>query len=79
MNPYQTFVTDFARLVQNARAFPLGDFPPAPHPTLPPGAPKALFFAPHPDDECIVGGPALRLLREAGLEGVSLSAALRAR
>ncbi len=27
--------------------------------------PKALVFSPHPDDECIVGGLALRLLREA--------------
>jgi LmbE family N-acetylglucosaminyl deacetylase len=30
-----------------------------------PDAPKALFFAPHPDDETIAGGLALRLLREA--------------
>jgi LmbE family N-acetylglucosaminyl deacetylase len=28
-------------------------------------APKTLIFSPHPDDECIVGGLALRLLLEA--------------
>jgi hypothetical protein len=35
---------------------------------LKPGASRALFFAPHPDDECISGGIALRLLREAGMD-----------
>ena len=30
-----------------------------------PGAPKALIFSPHPDDECITGGLALRLFRES--------------
>ena len=29
-------------------------------------APRALIFSPHPDDECIIGGLALRLQREAG-------------
>ena len=44
----------------------MGNFAPAPRPSFAPGAPKALFFAPHPDDESIIGGLALRLLREAG-------------
>jgi LmbE family N-acetylglucosaminyl deacetylase len=68
MNPYLSFVSDVANLVSHARSIPLGNRPPAPRPPLPPGAPKALFFAPHPDDECIAGGPALRLLREAGMD-----------
>ncbi len=43
---------------------PLGDFllPERPQPS--PTAPKALIFSPHPDDEVIVGGLALRLFRE---------------
>jgi len=32
---------------------------------VPDSAPTVLLFSPHPDDECIVGGLALRLLREA--------------
>jgi LmbE family N-acetylglucosaminyl deacetylase len=68
MNPYQSFVSEFTHLVDRARSIPLGDGEPVPRPPLPPGAPNALFFAPHPDDECIAGGPALRLLREAGME-----------
>jgi len=45
---------------------PLGHPPKiARRPRIPSGAPRALIFSPHPDDECIVGGLALRLLREA--------------
>jgi len=76
MNPYQSFVTDFAALVERARSFPLGAFESAPRPALPPAAPKALLFAPHPDDECIVGGLALRLLREAGMETLNVAVTL---
>jgi N-acetylglucosamine malate deacetylase 1 len=65
MNPYRQFVTDVAHVVSDGRSLPLGGFSPAPRPEVPPDAPKALFFAPHPDDETIGGGLALRLLREA--------------
>jgi LmbE family N-acetylglucosaminyl deacetylase len=65
MNPYLQFVTDVAHVVSDGRSLPLGDLSPAPRPEIPPDAPKALFFAPHPDDETIAGGLALRLLREA--------------
>ena len=65
MNPYTDLVSGFARLVDDGRSLPLGGFPPAPRPKIAPDAPKALFFAPHPDDETICGGLALRLLREA--------------
>jgi LmbE family N-acetylglucosaminyl deacetylase len=65
MNPYTDLVSGFARLVEDGRSLPLGGFPPAPRPKIAPDAPKALFFAPHPDDETICGGLALRLLREA--------------
>jgi len=68
MNPYETFVSEFSRLVQQGRSFPLGGFSPAPAPPIGPDAPRALFFAPHPDDECIVGGIALRIMREAGMK-----------
>jgi LmbE family N-acetylglucosaminyl deacetylase len=73
MNPYQQFVTDSVRLVKDAQAFPLGGFPPAPRPQLVPDAPKALFFAPHPDDETIVGALALRIFREAKLNLINVA------
>lgn len=65
MTPYTSFVNDFVRAVEAARALPLGGFPFPPAPELAPDAPNVLFFSPHPDDECISGGMALRILREA--------------
>lgn len=67
MTPYHGLVSEFARLVREGKGLPLGGFPPAPRPSLPPDAPIALIFSPHPDDECIIGGLALRLMREAGV------------
>ncbi|MGD0537431.1 MAG: PIG-L family deacetylase [Verrucomicrobiota bacterium] len=65
MNPYHQFAADYARLAHEGRHLPLGGFPPTPRPVIAPDAPKALLFSPHPDDECITGALALRLLREA--------------
>src|SRR5262245_21912144 len=68
MNPYHGFVSQFVGLLEQGKTFPLGGFKPAQRPAHAPDAPKALFFAPHPDDECIVGGLALRLLRELRMD-----------
>ncbi|MBI5775270.1 MAG: PIG-L family deacetylase [Verrucomicrobia bacterium] len=65
MNPYQHFVTEYARFAREGRGWPLGNFPPVARPQIPSDAPKVLIFSPHPDDEVIIGGLALRLLREA--------------
>ena len=65
MNPYSKFVGECARNVVDGRSLPFGGFGPAARVEIPPDAPKVLFFAPHPDDETIQGGLALRLLREA--------------
>ena len=73
MNPYNEFAADAARLVSEAKKFPLGGFPPAPRPAIAADAPKVLFFAPHPDDETIVGGLALRLLREAKMNVINVA------
>lgn len=64
MNPYHQFVSDYARLRAEAKALPRGTFPPCPRPAVAADAPKVLIFSPHPDDEVIIGGLALRLLRE---------------
>lgn len=68
MKDYQEFVSELTVLVQRAKNLPLGVYPNSARTEIPAGAPKALFFAPHPDDECISGGIAVRLLREAGMD-----------
>ena len=73
MNPYHHFVSEFARLISQGRTLPLGGFSPLPKPTLAPDAPKALIFSPHPDDEVIIGGLALRLLRESGMNVINVA------
>jgi len=65
MNPYHHFVSEYARFVKEGRTYPLGTFASVPRPQIAADAPKALIFSPHPDDEVIIGGLALRLLREA--------------
>jgi len=76
MTPYHKLVSDYARLLKEGRTFPLGAFKPAPRPEIPPNAPKALFFAPHPDDECIVGGIAVRLMRQARMNLINVAVTL---
>src|SRR5688572_2179539 len=73
MNPYSQFVENFARLKQEGKKIPLGKIEPAKHPVLPSAAPKVLIFAPHPDDECIIGALPLRLLRAAGMQVINIA------
>ena len=76
MNPYQKFVSAFAELTAEGKSLPLGNIPP--QPLLPSrlDAPVALIFAPHPDDECIIGGLALRLMREKHFRVVNVAVTL---
>ena len=73
MNPYRQFVTELARLVREGKTFQLGGFPIPAHPSPEAGAPRVLIFSPHPDDECIIGGLALRLQREAGMRVINVA------
>ncbi|MGA2786282.1 MAG: PIG-L family deacetylase [Verrucomicrobiota bacterium] len=76
-NPCQKFVSEYARLFQSGKNLPAGN--PQTNPPrrkLPADAPKALIFSPHPDDECIVGGLALRLLREAKWNVINVAVTL---
>ncbi|MDP0928272.1 PIG-L family deacetylase [Paracoccus onubensis] len=72
-NPYRQYVSDFARLLAQGRDLPLGGFPAMTGQAQAEDAPTALIFAPHPDDECIIGGLPLRLLRELGYRIVNVA------
>src|ERR1039458_5436363 len=76
MNPYHLFVSEFARVARAGADCPLGGIAPLPHRPPPPAAPKALLFSPHPDDEAITGGLALRLLRECGWNVINIAVTL---
>ncbi len=65
MNPYHHLVSEYARFAKAGKRYPLGGFPKCPRPRVADDAPKVLIFSPHPDDEAVIGGLALRLLREA--------------
>jgi LmbE family N-acetylglucosaminyl deacetylase len=72
-SPYHRFVAELERLQREGRAFPLGGFPPPARAALREDAPRTLIFSPHPDDECIIGGLALRLQREAGMRVLNVA------
>src|SRR5688572_33112573 len=73
MTPYHLLVSELDRLVREGKTLPLGGFPSLPRPEPAATAPRALIFSPHPDDECIIGGLALRLQREAGMRVVNVA------
>jgi N-acetylglucosamine malate deacetylase 1 len=73
MNPYHRYVSELARLIRDGRSFPLGGFPTPAKPSISSNAPAAMIFSPHPDDECIIGGLALRLMREAGMRVINVA------
>lgn len=74
--PYHQLAQSIAETCQRGRDFPLGGFAALPRPELPADAPTVLILSPHPDDECIVGGLPLRLLREAGMRVVNVAVTL---
>src|SRR5437773_162252 len=73
MNTYENFVNEIARLQREAKALPLGGLVAPAKPKLAPDAPKALIFSPHPDDEVIIGGFPLRLLRQSGFRVLNVA------
>ena len=76
MNPFQKFVSEHADFSERQEAS-AGQIKSAVRRTKNlPGAPKVLIFSPHPDDECIIGGLALRLLREAKWNVINVAVTL---
>jgi N-acetylglucosamine malate deacetylase 1 len=76
MNPYQQFVSELVQLAAQGKSLPLGGIPPRSTPPPQLDAPVALIFSPHPDDECIIGGLALRLMRERRFRIVNVAVTL---
>jgi LmbE family N-acetylglucosaminyl deacetylase len=75
-HPYRRFVDDLVALERAGRALPLGGLPTPLRPPAVADERTALLLAPHPDDECITGGLALRLQRQAGLKVVAVPVTL---
>ncbi|HSY74438.1 MAG TPA: PIG-L family deacetylase [Dongiaceae bacterium] len=78
MNPFEKFVSESARVFQNGKKLPLG-LRPKGRRVASRRKPDLLIFSPHPDDECIVGGLALRLLREAKWKVANVAVTLGSR
>lgn len=76
MNSYQQFVSAIVQLAADGKSLPLGGIPARLHSPPRPDAPSALIFAPHPDDECIIGGLPLRLMREMQYRIVNVAVTL---
>ncbi len=73
MNPYLEFVSSYAQLAADGKSLPLGGITSLPSTRPAADAPAAIIFSPHPDDECIIGGLALRLMREAGMRIINVA------
>ena len=73
MNPYASFVDVQVRLLREGRDWPPVDLAKPERPAVALDAPRVLIFSPHPDDECIIGGLALRLQRESGWRVVNVA------
>jgi N-acetylglucosamine malate deacetylase 1 len=78
-NPYRAFVDGFVRLLTEDRAIGATGLARPERPLVPADAPKALIFAPHPDDEVLIGGLPLRLLRELKMNVVNVAVTLGSR
>jgi LmbE family N-acetylglucosaminyl deacetylase len=75
MNSRQ-FVGQFQKLVKQGKSLKAGKISSGARSKIPASAPNVLIFSPHPDDECITGGLALRLLREARWNVVNVAVTL---
>jgi hypothetical protein len=60
-NPYRALVDGFARLLTAGETFSQGGLVPPERPSIAVDKPTALIFAPHADDEVIIGGLPLPL------------------
>jgi N-acetylglucosamine malate deacetylase 1 len=76
LNPNRNFILELARLFRNGKKLQPGVCKKSMCRSNRPARPTALIFSPHPDDECIVGGLALRLLQEGGWNIINVAVTL---
>ena len=75
MNARQ-FVGQFQKLLKQGKSLKAGKISTGARSKISASAPNVLIFSPHPDDECITGGLALRLSREARWNVVNVAVTL---
>lgn len=75
-NPYLSYAQSFEKLTESGKTLPYGNIAPLKKILPKNNAPIALIMSPHPDDECIMGGLPLRLMREAGFRIVNVAITL---
>ena len=73
VNPYLNYAQSAQALLKHGESLPYGGFPSPPKRDIKEGAPIALILSPHPDDECIIGGLPLRLLKEGSVRIVNVA------
>ena len=76
INPYHKFVHAIADAATKGHALPMGGIIKPKHKAPAADAPVVMLVSPHPDDECITGGLALRLMRESGMRIVNVAVTL---
>ncbi|MDW7980921.1 MAG: PIG-L family deacetylase [Verrucomicrobiales bacterium] len=79
MNPYHSFVSRLAQLLDEFRRYPPAAVESHARPVTAADAPRVLLFSPHPDDECLTGVLPLRLAREAGMNVMNVAVTLGSR
>jgi N-acetylglucosamine malate deacetylase 1 len=72
-NDYHKYISELSKLVAAGKKFQLGGFPDVTRPQVPKDAPTVLIFSPHPDDECVIGAFALRLMRESQMNVINVA------
>ena len=75
-NPYLDYVNSVKRLFEEGRTLPYGNFAKPTPPSISQNAPIALILSPHPDDECIIGGLPLRLMKEGSIRIINVAITL---
>jgi LmbE family N-acetylglucosaminyl deacetylase len=76
-NPYRAWVETFVGALRTGEA--IGSVTVRGHSPVRTEAPKALIFAPHPDDEIIIGALPLRLMREQRFAVIDVAVTLGSR
>lgn len=76
MNKYLKYVKSLSTAFDEAVGYELGGIEPCAPVKVAADAPKVMIFSPHPDDECLIGGLALRLLRESKWQAINVPVTL---